>query len=47
MEKYDYLSAVKENVKSWINDNDEWKAEMQTRTAGGYVMTIVMILKRT
>jgi hypothetical protein len=27
MEKYDYLSAVKENVQSWINDNDEWKAE--------------------
>ena len=27
MEKYDYLSSVKENVKSWINDNDEWKAD--------------------
>lgn len=27
MEKYDYLSAVKENVKSWINDNDEWRAD--------------------
>ena len=27
MEKYDYLSAVKESVKSWINDNDEWKAD--------------------
>ena len=27
MEKYDYLSAVKEDVKSWINDNDEWKAD--------------------
>jgi hypothetical protein len=27
MEKYDYLSAVKENVKSWIYDHDEWKAE--------------------
>ena len=27
MEKYDYLSAVKEDVKSWINDNDEWKTE--------------------
>jgi hypothetical protein len=27
MEKYDYLSAVKENVKSWINDHDEWKAD--------------------
>ncbi len=26
MEKYDYLSAVKENVKQWINDNDEWRA---------------------
>ena len=27
MERYDYLSAVKESVKSWINDNDEWKAD--------------------
>ena len=29
MEKYDYLSAVKESVKSWINDNDEWKADYE------------------
>lgn len=27
MERYDYLSAVREDVKQWINDNDEWKAE--------------------
>ena len=26
MEKYDYLSAVKANVKSWINDHDDWRA---------------------
>lgn len=26
MERYDYLSAVKEDVKQWINDNDEWRA---------------------
>ena len=29
MEKYDYLSAVKESVKSWINDHDEWKADYE------------------
>lgn len=27
MEKYDYLSAVKEDVKSWINEHDEWKSD--------------------
>lgn len=27
MEKYDYLSAVKEDVKQWINDNDDWKTD--------------------
>lgn len=27
MEKYDYLSAVKEDVKQWINEHDEWKAD--------------------
>lgn len=27
MEKYNYLEAVKEDVKSWINDNDEWRAD--------------------
>lgn len=27
MEKYDYLSAVKEDVKQWITDNDEWRAD--------------------
>jgi len=26
MEKYNYFEAVKEDVKQWINDNDEWKA---------------------
>ena len=25
MEKYDYLSAVKEDVEQWINEHDEWK----------------------
>ena len=27
MEKYDYLSAVKEDVKQWIDEHDEWKAD--------------------
>lgn len=27
MEKYDYLSAVKEDVKSWIDEHDEWKSD--------------------
>lgn len=27
MEKYDYLSAVKEDVKQWINEHDEWKSD--------------------
>lgn len=27
MEKYDYLSAVKEDVKSWIEEHDEWKSD--------------------
>ena len=27
MEKYNYFKAVKEDVKSWINDNDEWRAD--------------------
>ena len=26
MEKYNYFEAVKEDVKQWINDNDEWRA---------------------
>ena len=26
MEKYDYLSAVKEDVKQWINEHDGWKS---------------------
>ena len=27
MEKYDYLEAVKEDVKQWIDEHDEWKAD--------------------
>lgn len=27
MERYDYLSAVREDVKQWINDHDEWQEE--------------------
>lgn len=27
MEKYNYLSAVKEDVKSWIDEHDEWKSD--------------------
>lgn len=27
MERYDYLAAVKWDVKQWINDHDEWKAD--------------------
>ena len=27
MEKYDYLAAVKEDVKQWIDEHDEWKAD--------------------
>lgn len=27
MERYDYLSAVREDVKQWINDHEEWQEE--------------------
>ena len=27
MEKYDYLSAVKEDVKQWIDEHDGWKSD--------------------
>lgn len=27
MKKYNYLEAVKEDVRSWINWHDEWRAE--------------------
>lgn len=27
MERYDYFDAVKEDVKQWINDHDDWKAD--------------------
>lgn len=27
MEKYNYFEAVKEDVKQWINEHDEWKSD--------------------
>ena len=27
MEKYDYLSAVKEDVMSWIDEHNDWKSD--------------------
>lgn len=27
MERYDYFEAVKEDVKQWINDHDDWQAD--------------------
>lgn len=27
MEKYNYLESVKEDVREWINEHEEWRAE--------------------